>query len=70
MSDTQAPVSGGGESFTCPECGSHWFGTDSSGEEWVISCHGDGCSWRGSHLQHVEQCPNPRARPDTEQGEG
>lgn len=42
--------------FHCPECGGHYFGTDSRNEgAWVVICHGEYgyCGWSGPHAEHV-----------------
>lgn len=46
-------------SFTCPRCGSHYFGSsDSHTEGWIVYCHGEhkgeACRWKGSHSDHVK----------------
>ena len=45
-------------SFTCPDCGSHYFGTSNMGEphsEWVVGCHGEDyeCNWSGNYDEYV-----------------
>lgn len=46
------------ESFTCPECGSHNFGTCRGNSDdsafWWVDCHGDGCRWTGHYRDHVK----------------
>lgn len=41
--------------FHCPKCGGHYFGTDSSRDEWVVICHNEygACGWVGSYDEHV-----------------
>ena len=41
--------------FHCPECGGHYFGTDSSEDDWVVFCHNEygACGWSGSYDEHV-----------------
>ncbi len=48
--------------FTCPRCGSHFFGRDTAetdGGEIVVldtvRCHGDGCRWRGVWNDPLEE---------------
>lgn len=43
-------------SFHCPMCDGHHFGTDSSGEQWVVVCHNEygACGWSGSYADHVD----------------
>lgn len=59
------------EPFTCPECGSHHFGSTRSGKEWLIHCHGvlEGgtrCEFIGEHDDYVT---SGAAAPDGD-GEG
>ena len=44
------------EGFHCPQCGGHYFGTDTHIEgAWVVHCNGEYgyCGWSGSHKVYV-----------------
>jgi len=45
-------------SFTCPKCGSHWFGTSERGGGMarMVNCHGSDshhCRWSGPAAEHL-----------------
>jgi hypothetical protein len=71
MTDTPAPT------FTCPECGGHYFDTDTSSEsraDWTVNCNGSsavpvvrsdpraGCGWTGKHTEYVKPAPSAAFR--------
>ena len=55
--DLEAPPPERTHAFTCPSCGSHWFGTSCHGTErfdWIVNCHGaPSCGFKGSYEEHV-----------------
>lgn len=51
-----------GHSFTCPDCGGHYFGTDGTDpDNWIVHCHTMHCGWTGSHREYVDSTPPPEA---------
>ncbi len=66
LSTPEPEAAGGERAFTCPECGSHLFGTASSDShrapdgtidtsKWIVYCHGEQprCRWRGPYDEYV-----------------